>query len=228
MALTYTARTGVSIMHGSSLANTLRAVRLLELCDDLDLDIVVGVRADDPAESALAAGLRGRGALLAVDPALSNTKACNTALAGMVDNGTQFAWIISPELVIENWTLGPLTRHMTLVPDCAVVSPRIMQDAQPKPLIWSDGGAVSPDGAVRRLSAGLSVSRAPQARAADVDAVCRIGSLYRISALQAVGPFTDGDEVDGHDVGWSYRARRDGWRVMVQRRARPVLEGVDD
>lgn len=228
MALTFTPRTGVSIMHGSSLAHTLRALRLLELCGDLDLDIVVGVRADDPDRPALAEGIRGRGALLPVDPALSDSTAGNPALAGMVDKGNEYAWIISPELVVERWTLGLLTKHMTLVPDCAVVSPRIMQYAHPKPLIWSDGGAVSPDGAVRRIAAGLSRARAPRNRAADVDAVHRVGSLYRISAVETVGQFVDGDEVDGHDVGWSDRARRDGWRVMVQRQSHAVLEGVED
>jgi len=135
---------------------------------------------------------------------------------------------MSPELVIETWTLGVLTRHMRLVPDCAVVSPRIMASAHPRSHIWSDGGAVSPDGAVRRLSAGLSRKRAPRGGAKDVDAIHRVGSLYRISAAEALGPFADDDEVDGHDIGWSGRARRDGWRVMVQRRARLALEGADD
>lgn len=228
MAVTYTARTGVSIMHGSSLANTLRALRLLELCGDLDLDIVVGVRTDHPDRSSLADGIRGRGALLPVDPALSDSTAANSALAGMVDKGNEYAWIVSPELVVERWTLGVLTKHMTLEPDCAVVSPRIMRSAHPKPLIWSDGGAVSPDGTVRRIAAGLTRARAPRARAADVDAVHRVGSLYRISALETVGSFLDGDEVDGHDVGWTDRARRDGWRVMVQRRSQAVLEGAED
>ena len=228
MALTFTPRTGVAIMHGSSLANTLRALRLLELSADLDLEIVVGVRMGDADESALATGLRGRGVLLPVDPTVSDSTAWNTALAGMVDKGSQYAWIISPELVIEKWTLRVLTKHMTVVPDCAVVSPRIMQSAQPRSLIWSDGGAVSPEGTVSRLSAGLLGKRAPRARAVDVDAVHRVGSLYRISAMETVGPFADGDEVDGHDVGWSDRVRRHGWRVMVERRAEAVLEGADD
>lgn len=228
MALTFTPRTGVSLMHGSSLANTLRALRLLELCGDLDLDIVVGVRADDPDRSALSDGIRGRGVLLPVDPALSESTSGNPALAGMVDKGNEYAWIISPELVVERWTLGLLTKHMALVPDCAVVSPRIMQSAHPKPLIWSDGGALSSDGAVRRISAGLRRGRAPRTRVADVDAVHRVGSLYRISAMETVGPFVDGDDVDGHDVGWSDRARRGGWRVMAQRRSQAVLEGVED
>ena len=228
MALTFTPRTGVAIMHGSSLANTLRALRLLELSADLDLDIVVGVRVGDADEPALAAGLRGRGGLLPVDPTVSDSMACNVALAGMVDKGNQYAWIVSPELLIQKWTLRLLTKHMTFVPDCAVVSPRIMQSAQPRSLIWSDGGAVSPDGAVSRLSVGLRRKRAPRASAVDVDAVHRVGSLYRISAMETVGPFADGDEVDGHDVGWSDRVRSKGWRVMVQRRAQAVLEGADD
>lgn len=228
MALTFTPRTGVAIMHGSSLANTLRTLRLLELSADLDLEIAVGVRRGDPDESALAAGLRGRGVLLPVDPTVSDSTACNTALAGMVDRGNQYAWIISPDLAIQKWTLRLLTRHMTVVPDCAVVSPRIMQSARPRSLIWSDGGAVSPDGAVSRLSAGLSRKRAPRPSAVDVDAVHRVGSLYRVSAVERMGTFADGDAVDGHDVGWSDRARRHGWRVMVQRRAEAVLEGADD
>jgi hypothetical protein len=228
MALTFTPRTGVAIMHGSSLANTLRALRLLEMSTDLDLDIVVGVRMGDPDESALAAGLRGRGALLPVDPPVSDSAGWDTALAGMVGKGNQYAWIISPDLVIGKRTLRFLTKHMTVVPDCAVVSPRIMQSAQPRAPIWSDGGAVSPDGAVTRLSAGLRRKRAPRARAVDVDAVHRVGSLYRVSAMEAVGLFADGDEVDGHDVGWSNRVRSNGWRVMVQRRAEAVLEGADD
>lgn len=226
MALTFTPRTGVSLMHGSSVADTLRALRLLELCGDLDLDIVVGVRADDPDRTALADGIRGRGALLPVDPALPAGTAGNLALTGMVNHGREYAWILSPELVVEQWTLGLLTKHMAQVPDCAVVSPRIMRQAHPKPLIWSDGGVVSSDGAVRPISAGLSRTKAPRAKAADIDAVHRVGSLYRTRALETVGLFVDGDEVDGHDVGWSDRARRNGWRVMVQRRSIAVLEGV--
>lgn len=228
MALTFTPRTGVAIMHGSSLANTLRALRLLEMSTDLDLEIVVGVRMGDPDESALTAGLRGRGVLLPVDPAASDSAVWDTALVGMVDQGNQYAWIISPELLIDRRALRHLTKHMTVVPDCAVVSPRIMQSAQPRAPIWSDGGAVSSDGAVTRLSAGLRRKRAARDRAVDVDAVHRVGSLYRISAMETVGLFADGDEVDGHDVGWSDRVRSNGWRVMVQRRAEAVLEGADD
>lgn len=227
MALTFTPRAGVSIMHGSSLDDTLRSLRLLELSGDLDLTAVVGIREGDPHRSALVDGMRGRGTILPIVPTASDAEAHNAVLTELVRRDVQYVWTLRPELVIGSWTLGVLTKHMTAVPDCAVVGARIMRFAEPQPLIWSDGGTVSVNGSVKRLSAGLSRRQAPKAKPVDVDAVHRAGSLYRVAALQTVGLFGDDDEVDGHDVGWSDRARQAGWRVMVQRRARPQLEGVN-
>ena len=198
MTLTFTARTGVSLIHESTVEDTLRLVRQLELGDDLDLDIAIGVRDGHPDQSALVDGLRGRGAVLPIDPACSVTEAHNRALARMVDKGNQFAWILSHELLLEPRTLGVLTKHMRVVPDCAVVSPYVTR------------------------------SDAPKRKAVDVDAGHWVGSLYRTAALERIGLFDDGDVVEGHDVGWSGRARGAGWRVMTHRKARLTLASVHE
>jgi GT2 family glycosyltransferase len=226
MALTFTPSTGVSIVHGTSLDDTVRLLRLLELSNDLDLEIVVAVRGGAADEPALVDRLQGRGSIQAVPPGASDAAAHNAVLARIVERGSQYAWVLRPELIIERPTLGQLIRQMKVRPDCAVVGARILQSGGPQPRIWSDGGAVSPDGSFKRHSAGLKLSTAPKAKPTDVDAVCRTGALYRVAALESVGLFGEGDEVDGHDVHWSDRARRAGWRVIVQRRAAPTLEGV--
>jgi hypothetical protein len=97
---------------------------------------------------------------------------------------------------------------MTSVPDCAVVGPRIRQDA-------ASG------------SAGTHEAPAGQDRTGDVAAVPFLGSLYRLQAIGAVGPFGDADIVDGHDRGWSARARLAGWRVMMNGRAQVRVGDVD-
>ena len=227
MALTFTPRTGVSIVHGPNLDDTVRLLRLLEMSADLDLEIMVAVRGGAADEPALVDRMQGRGSIATVPPGASDAEAHNAIMTGLVNRGCEFAWILRPELLVEPLTLGQLVRHMRKVPDCGVVGARIMQFGVPESLIWSDGAAVSVDGSIKRHSAGLSRSRAPKGKSVDVEAVCRAGALYRVAALEAVGLFVDGDEVEGHDVHWSDRARRAGWRVMVQRRARPTLEGVN-
>lgn len=227
MTLSFTPRTGVALFHGPNPKDTLRLLRRLELGSDLDLEIIIGVPEGHVDVPALADGLRGRGTLRSIDPSLSVPAGANVILADMIGKGIQYAWILGPELRPTPATLSILTRHMARMPDCAAVGPRILQHTDSRPVIWSDGGVVSGDGQVGRISAGVKWSGAPKARAVDVDAVPFPGSLYRVSAVATLGPFGDSDIVDGHDVGWSNRARRAGWRVMVQRRARSRLVGVD-
>jgi GT2 family glycosyltransferase len=227
MALTFTPRTGVSLLHNSRVEDTLRTLRLLELSSDLDLHVVVGVRDGDADQPALSDGLRGRGTILTVDPDASDAGVHNAIIATFAEQGSQYAWILRPDLTFGQWTLGLLTRHMTRVPDCGVVGARIMQAGEPRKVIWSDGATMSATGSLTRASAGLNRSKATKAKPVDVDAVCRIGALYRVAALESVGPLDDDDLIDNHDVRWSESARRAGWRVMVQRRAHPTLEGLD-
>ena len=221
-------RTVVSLTHGRDVAATLRSVRALELSTDLDLDIIVLHQGNHGNEhAALVNGLQGRGSVLQVDEAASDADLANAAVARAVDAGSRFVWFLSPSITIETWTLGRLIRYANTVPECAVVGPRIMQPGRPEPIIiWSDGGVVSPSG-VTRHSADRSRHKLAKARPVDMDAVERVGALYRAAAFEAVGPFDDSDEVDGHDVGWCDRARKAGWRTVVQQRARLTLEPSD-
>lgn len=228
MSLTYTPRTGVSLLHEDDLDQTMRCVRMLELGSDLDLDLVVVTRAEGAADrEALVAGLRDRGRVVPASTA-SADEAHNVALAGFVDQGSSYAWVLRPNLAIAEWLLGFLVRHLEKTPDCAVVGNRVtLGDGTDAP-IWSDGGSVTSAGEVVRLSAGLRRGRAPKREPAEVDAVYRPGSLYRVSTLETVGLFAAGDTVDGHDVGWCARARAAGWHTDVHRRARIGLERSDD
>lgn len=221
-------RTVVSLTHDRDVAATLRSVRALELSTDLDLDIIVLHQGDHGNEhAALVNGLQGRGSVLQVDEAASDADLANAAVARAVDAGSRFVWFLSPSITIETWTLGRLIRYANTVPECAVVGPRIMQPGRPEPIIiWSDGGVVSPSG-VTRHSADRSRHKLAKARPVDMDAVERVGALYRAAAFEAVGPFVVSDEVDGHDVGWCDRARKAGWRTVVQQRARLTLEPSD-
>lgn len=220
-------RTGVTILHGDDPESTVRLLRRLELSTDLDLEIVIGVPEGHVDVPALADGLRGRGTLASTDPTQAVPVCVNTILANFVDKGVQYAWILSPELLPASPALAILARQMIQMPDCAVVGPRVFQDVAGRPVIWSDGGVVSAEGPVRRLSAGVSKEQAPRAGAVDVEAVPFPGSLYRLSAIAAVGALGGADIVDAHDVGWSDRARQAGWRVMAQRRAQAWLAGAD-
>jgi GT2 family glycosyltransferase len=196
MALTFTPRTGVSIVHGSSVDDTVRLLRLLELSHDLDLETVVEIRDGAGDASALANRMDGRASILTVPAGASDAEAHNAILARIMERGSQFAWILAPELVIEPLTLGTLVRHLRKVPDCAVVGANI----------------------------DMTRSLARTTKAADVEAVVRTGALYRVATLESVGLFGDNDVVDGHDAQWSARARQAGWRVMVHRAAAPMLE----
>jgi GT2 family glycosyltransferase len=227
--LSFVPRTVVSLTHGRDVAATLRSVRALELSTDLDLDIIVLHQGDHGNEhAALVNGLKGRGSVLQVDAAATAADLANVAVDRAVEVGSRFVWFLSPSITIETWTLGRLIRYANTVPDCAVVGPRIMQPGEPEPLIiWSDGGVASPSGRVTRQSAGRSRHKLAKARPVDMDAVERAGALYRTVALEAVGPFDASDDVDGHDLGWCHRARKAGWRTVVQQRARLTLESSD-
>lgn len=203
MPLRFVPRTGVSLLHGSDVAATLRCVRSLELSDDLDLAITVVLRGADVTDrDDLEAGLRGRGSVVAVDAGAGAIEAHAAAVERMAADGVTFAWLLDPELVVDPWTLGRLVKHMGRVPDCAVVG-------------------------ILRTTTGRFGDRAGPAPAADVDAVDLAGSLFRCAAWQALGPLGPADEVDGLVPGWCDRARRAGWRVMVHRRAHVVLEAAD-
>lgn len=204
MTLGFTPRTGVTVIHGSNPDDTLRLLSCLEMGDDLDLEIVIGVHEGHPDVPALADGMHGRGTLRSIDPTLSVPAGADLIIADMVGKGTQYAWILSPSVRPAPTALKFLTKHLAQVPDCAVVGSRM-----------------------GRLSTGVNKSQAPKARPVDVESVPFIGSLYRVSAVATLGRFGDADIVDEHDVGWSNRARRAGWRVMMHRRAELELGGLD-
>jgi hypothetical protein len=225
--LSYVPRTVVSLTRGGDVAATLRGVHALELSPDLDLDIVVLHQGDNGNEHAvLVDGLQGRGSVVQVKEAATDADLANVAVARAVDVGSRFVWFLSPSITIETWTLGRLIKYANAAPECAVVAPRIMQPG-PADVIWSDGGVLTPSGNVTRQSAGRSRHKLGKARAVDMDAVERVGALYRTVALEAVGMFAVSDEVDGYDVGWCDRARKAGWRTVVQQRARLTLEPSD-
>jgi hypothetical protein len=225
--LSFVPRTVVALAHGGDVAATLLSVRDLELCADLDLDVVVVATRGGQDHAALSDGLQGRGEVLTVTADATDAQRANQVVSRATENGSQFVWFLSPSITIETWTLGRLLRYATSAPECAVVAPRLMQPSPPDSVVWSDGGTLLPAGAIERRSAGRRRRTLPKPRPVDVDAVERLGALYRTTSLGAIGPFDEADEVDGHDVGWCLRARNAGWRTVVQQRARLTVRPSD-
>lgn len=204
--------------------DTVGCVESLERSDDLDLDLVVvdngpaGARHDE-----LRALIGARGETIATGDNLGYAGGNNVGIARVLDRGCDQVWILNPDTVVERDTLPLLRAHLDAVGDCGIVGPRLVLPGSP-PRIWFDGGLVDLErhGATGHVSMGLVEWQAPPPRAVDVGYVTGASMLVRREVVEQVGPLPEHYFLYFEEADWCVRARRAGWRTMVEQRARMV------
>ncbi|MEJ7832846.1 MAG: glycosyltransferase family 2 protein [Nocardioides sp.] len=216
------ATTGVVVLNYRSASDTLACLASLERSNDLDLDIVVVDNApDDDAHEKLRSAVGRRAETFATGDNLGYAAGNNLGIARVLDRGCDLVWVLNPDTVVEPATLGVLRSHLANVPACGVVGPRLVLPGLP-PRIAFDGGVVdrTRHGATAHLSIGIQETQAPEPQARDVDYVTGASLLVRREVLHQVGPIPEHYFLYYEEADWCLRARRAGWRVMVEQRAR--------
>lgn len=216
------ARTGVVLVNFGAPDDTLACLASLERSDDLDLDvIVVDNGPDDERHARLVAAVGARGTVLATGDNLGYAGGNNVGLHEVLRRGSEFAWILNPDTIVEAGTLPRLTAHMRAEPDCGIVGPRVVF---PDGRIWSDGGVVDPErhGATYHRAAGKPAHKVADSNPVVVDYVPGASVLVRRSLMQSVGLLPEEYFLYYEEAEWCWRAASAGWRVMIEPKARMV------
>ena len=176
-------RTLVNINHEGDLAVTLRLVRSLELSNSLDLEILVTVRGVDAADRRVLTEGLRGRASLLELP--------NSASDADASNAAIRA-------------CGRPRQSFCLAPSCARMS------IEP----WTLGHLTKRLNALPECAVVAPLGRGRgRKRSVDVDALPYAGSLFRVAAWEAAGPFRESDQ-HGGDAAWCARVGAAGWRVM--------------
>jgi len=193
------ARTGVVVLHDDDANETAACLESLEHSDDLDLEVDVVV----------------------VGPDLGRAAGLNLGITQSLERGCDFVWLLRADVVVVPSTLPLLHAHLSAVPDCGIVGPRILH-ADPRETIWFDGGLFD---AMTGTASHLNTGRRAHAVAPeciDVDFVSGTSMLVRRSMVEAIG-LIPVDYLHFFEIAdWCARAERAGWRVMVDQRATVV------
>lgn len=216
-----TARTGVVVLNYGDPGDTVACVESLERSDDLDLDLVVVDNGPaDLRHDELRDLIGRRGETIATGANLGYAGGNNVGVARVLERGCDVVWILNPDTVVERDTLSLLRGHLDAVGDCGIVGPRLVLPGSP-PRIWFDGGLIDLDrhGATGHVSLGRLEWEVPP-RAVDVDYVTGASLLVRRAVVEQIGPLPEHYFLYYEEADWCVRARRAGWRTMVEQRAR--------
>lgn len=119
---------------------------------------------------------------------------------------------LNSDAVPQTGALATLVAALEATPRAAVVSPSLQRpDGSAEP-------AALPFPSLRRAAVSVlrpTAAAQPTARS-EVDWIVGAAMLWRRSALDAVGPLDERFHMYAEDLDWCWRARRDGWSVLVE------------
>lgn len=205
--------------------DTLRCVAALRRSTMRDLRIVV-VDNGSPADARrrLRDGLDRRVEVVETGENLGYAAGNNVAIGPAVASGTRFVWIVNPDLVVAPDTLGRMVQTARTAPDAGCVGSRVVLGGSDPPRIWFDGGRVdrAGGGGSSHPEGGRFEHEVPPVGVRDVDFVTGANLLVRREVFEEVGLLPEEYFLYFEETDFQVRARRRGWRSVVDTTARAV------
>jgi GT2 family glycosyltransferase len=144
----------------------------------------------------------------------------NTGLADAQRAGSEYAWLLNDDAVVDPDALRLLVDCAEAEPAAAMVGPTVYYTDR-RDVIWSAGGAIDwRRGSTRMLGIGEADRGQYGDAPREVDFVTGCGLLVRLSAVAQLGPLDERFFAYYEETEWCVRAARAGYRVLHVPRAR--------
>jgi GT2 family glycosyltransferase len=182
--------------------------------------VVVDNGSPRPALDRLRDGLEAT-VLLATGENLGFGAGVNVGIRYALDRGADLVWILNPDTVVRPDTLRRLVGTALRHPAAGVVGGMIVRGDDPE-CVWFNGGEIdwSRGGRTRHLDSRRRVAEVVGREVRTVDYVTGACMLVKRAVLEEVGLFPEEYFLYFEDTELCVRARRAGWRSVVDPRAR--------
>ncbi|MFP6600566.1 MAG: glycosyltransferase family 2 protein [Deltaproteobacteria bacterium] len=213
------ARVTAVVLNWNGLDDTLRCISSLEALTYEDLSILV---VDNGSELSPRERLEREHSQVRVVENVRNlgySGGNNIGIARAVDDGAEFVWVLNNDTVVERASLGELVAAAERHPRAAAVGGKVLH-VDPADRIWVTWGRVT---WLQSLIALVGEGRKDHRRYDVERAVPWIPGcslLLRSAAVVELGGFDENFFAYHEDVEWAERARRRGWELWYNGRAR--------
>lgn len=136
----------------------------------------------------------------------------NVGLKRVKEKGAQYVWVFNNDVVVKPDCLAKLVDTIESDPQIGVVGP-IVFDYKTKQIAHAGYR-------INMWTGGMKeIGTPPGDEPYEVDSAFGCSNLIRMEAVERIGGFDDGYNVYFDETDFNSRARRDGWKVVVEPRA---------
>lgn len=146
----------------------------------------------------------------------------NLGIAHALDRGADLVWVLNPDTEVEASTLGLMVETMNAHPTAGIVGCRILDGRASGDVIWSNGESIRWDegGATAHRDAGRPDRDVPASAPHVTEYVTGASMLVRREVFEQVGLLPERYFLYFEETDFNVRARRVGWRPLIDPRAR--------
>lgn len=203
-------------------ADTLRCVAALRASTWRDQHLVVVDNGSTPETAgALRAGLPAT-TLLTPDDNLGYGAGNNLAIRYALEREAEAVWLLNPDSIPEPGTLERMVRLAGTRPDAGIIGCRVLYAGSRPARIWFNGGLIDWErgGATSHRDDGARDAQVPAAGPLPTDYVTGAAMLVRREVFEDVGLLPEDYFLYFEETDFNVRARRAGWEILVETRAR--------
>lgn len=144
---------------------------------------------------------------------------CNIGIRAAMRTGVDFVWLVNPDAVVGQETLGRLLDTAAAEPDAGIVGCRILDGGHPARILFN-GGVITGNGSTFHADAGEFDPAVPDGTVRDVDYVTGACFLIRRDTLRQIGLLCEDYFLYYEETDYCIRAQRAGWRTVLAPHAR--------
>jgi hypothetical protein len=146
----------------------------------------------------------------------------NLAIRYALDHGAGAVWLLNPDTIPEPSTLERLVETADARPDAGILGCRVLYAGVRPAKIWFNGGLIDWErgGATSHRDDGLRDAAVPADGPAPADYVTGAAMLVRREVFEDIGLLPEDYFLYFEETDFNVRARRAGWEVLVEPRAR--------
>jgi len=206
------------VLHYRELEDTARCVRSLQSSDYRNLDIIVVDNGGEPSSPGeLRSVVDSRIPVIESGSNLGYAGGNNLGIAVALEMGSEYVWVVNPDLIVESNTLTAMMAAARRHPDAGCIGSRILLGPQHPTRVWFDGGRIdwSSGGAATHINAGVLAAKLPPQGVRPVDYVTGASLLIKAMVFGEIGLLPEDYFLYFEETDFCVRARRRGWSAII-------------
>jgi len=213
------ARTYVIVLNWNGLADTRACLRSLEpaLGDDAVVCVVDNASTDGSAEAIRREFPRAR--VLETGANLRFAGGNNAGIRAALEAGAREIMLLNNDTTVDSGFLGAMTSRLRSWPDAGIVAPKILYHAEPH-RIWYAGGEISPWTGTMRHRGIREEDDGRFDTPGETGYASGCCLLVKREVVERIGMLDEAYYMYTEDADFCMRARRAGYRVVYEPRAR--------